>query len=174
SWLSKASPHPDPDATGKHINQSPHHLSYSGEGHTKSPKRQKQQLLGQMLLRQSFRIHDQIHAAPIVARFLPTLSEMTLAYRHSTAFPGMECHFERLCESSMSSLHINRLPLTWQIPVRRVKLTGRIYSVQRGANPVAYFARLGLGLAFPPDVLRATAARMSALNAPASTSSPSW
>src|SRR5215510_9109293 len=42
----------------------------------------------------------------------------------------------------------------------------------RGANPVAYFARLGLAL--PPDVLRATAARMSALNAPASTSSPSW
>jgi hypothetical protein len=35
---------------------------------------------------------------------------MTLAYRHSTAFPGMECHFEWLCESSMSSLHINRLP----------------------------------------------------------------
>src|SRR5438445_13289738 len=31
-----------------------------------------------------------------------------------------------------------------------------------------------LGLAFPPDVLRATAARMSALNAPASTFSPSW
>ena len=36
----------------------------------------------------------------------------------------------------------------------------------------AYFARLGF--AFPPDVLRATAARMSALNAPASTFSPSW
>src|SRR5438270_7844987 len=37
---------------------------------------------------------------------------------------------------------------------------------------VAYFARLGL--AFPPDVLKATAARTSALNASASTSSPSW
>src|SRR5262249_26791774 len=42
----------------------------------------------------------------------PTLSEMTLAYRHSTAFPGMECHFEWLCESGMSSLHINRLSVT--------------------------------------------------------------
>lgn len=41
-----------------------------------------------------------------------------------------------------------------------------------GANPVAYCARLGL--AFAPDVLRATAARMSALNAPESTASPSW
>src|SRR5262252_6835262 len=41
-----------------------------------------------------------------------------------------------------------------------------------GAAHVAYFARLGL--AFPTEVLRATAARMSALNAPASTSSPSW
>src|SRR4029079_8285837 len=37
----------------------------------------------------------------------------------------------------------------------------------------SYYDR-GLGLAFPPEVLRATAARMSALNAPASTSSPSW
>src|SRR5262249_20417765 len=41
-----------------------------------------------------------------------------------------------------------------------------------GANPVAYFARLGL--AFPPDALRAAAAPMSALNAPVSRSSPSW
>src|SRR2546423_1202506 len=40
------------------------------------------------------------------------------------------------------------------------------------ASPVPYFACLGL--AFPPDVLRATAARMSALNALASTASPSW
>src|SRR5262245_59249839 len=40
------------------------------------------------------------------------------------------------------------------------------------ARPVAYFARLGF--ASPPDALRATAARMSALNAPASTSFPSW
>ena len=31
-----------------------------------------------------------------------------------------------------------------------------------------------LGLAFPTEELRATAARMSALNASASTSSPSW
>src|SRR5262245_8218407 len=37
---------------------------------------------------------------------------------------------------------------------------------------LAYFARLGR--AFPPGVLRATAARMSARNAPALTSSPSW
>src|SRR3569832_591257 len=37
---------------------------------------------------------------------------------------------------------------------------------------IAYLDRLGL--AFPPDVLRTTAARMIALNAPASTSSPSW
>src|SRR5438445_2543943 len=37
---------------------------------------------------------------------------------------------------------------------------------------LTYLARLGL--AFPPDVLRATAARMSDLNAPASTFSPSW
>src|SRR5207248_2913760 len=35
-----------------------------------------------------------------------------------------------------------------------------------------YFARLGLAL--PPDVLRAIAARISALNAAASTFSPSW
>src|SRR5215813_3573281 len=41
-----------------------------------------------------------------------------------------------------------------------------------GAAHGAYCARLGLAL--PTDVLRATAARMSALNAPASTSSPSW
>src|SRR5215510_7474926 len=41
-----------------------------------------------------------------------------------------------------------------------------------GAAHRAYFARPGL--AFSTDVLRATAARMSALNAPASTSSPSW
>src|SRR5438132_10414908 len=38
-------------------------------------------------------------------------------------------------------------------------------------NRPTYFARLGL--ACPPDVLRATAARMSALNATASTFSPS-
>src|SRR3569833_541481 len=37
---------------------------------------------------------------------------------------------------------------------------------------IAFLDRLGL--AFPPDVLRTTAARMIALNAPASTSSPSW
>src|SRR5215813_15336643 len=51
-------------------------------------------------------------------------------------------------------------------------LASPMFDLFRGANPVAYFARLGL--AFPTDVLRATAARMSALNAPVSTSSPSW
>src|SRR5436190_943782 len=45
-------------------------------------------------------------------------------------------------------------------------------TVNETGNPVAYSARLGL--AFPPEVLRATAARMSALNASASTSSLSW
>src|SRR5262249_27487207 len=48
----------------------------------------------------------------------------------------------------------------------------RDHELTYGASDVAYFARLGL--AFPTDVLRATAARMSALNARASTSSPSW
>jgi hypothetical protein len=52
-------------------------------------------------------------------------------------------------------------------PLRLAKLPNLFL---RGA--LAYFARLGL--AFPPDALRATAARMSALNTPASTSSPSW
>src|SRR5262249_22714830 len=51
-------------------------------------------------------------------------------------------------------------------------LASPMFDLFRGANPVAYFARLGL--AFPTDVLRATATRMSALNAPVSTSSPSW
>src|SRR5262249_59685911 len=43
---------------------------------------------------------------------------------------------------------------------------------RRSAVLCAYFVRRGL--AFPPDVLSATAARISALNAPASTFSPSW
>ena len=41
----------------------------------------------------------------------------------------------------------------------------------RERNPVAYFARPGRG--FPPDVLRATAARTSVLNARESILSPS-
>ena len=51
---------------------------------------------------------------------------------------------------------------SWQIPIRRVRLKRRVYSVQRGRESrIAYFARLGL--AFPPDVLRATVTRMTAL-----------
>src|SRR5579864_1456602 len=59
-----------------------------------------------------------------------------------------------------------KLPFAWWT------LTPSVYSARGGANPVAYFARPDF--AFPPDVFWATAARTSALNAPASTSSPSW
>src|SRR5262249_55214522 len=44
----------------------------------------------------------------------------------------------------------------------------------RFANSYELFARFGLAFDFAPDVLRAIAARMSALNAFASTFSPSW